>query len=182
MLRSRTFAPSGCSPAVAPPDEPSADPALSDRAGPLRACNRGPGRTKRGRSAKEEEQRGRRGRGRRGERGEGDQARAGQDAGPGEPATYSSSGTSSRRHASRIGCDDPPALLRGVAAHGEQRVAVEDAGEHFGVGLEGALAELGRQGRAFQLERVVRGVEVQLERHPVGAEREAQDRAVRRSR
>jgi hypothetical protein len=32
------------------------------------------------------------------------------------------------------GVDDAPAVDRGVAAHGEQRVAVEDSGEHFPVG------------------------------------------------
>ena len=56
-------------------------------------------------------------------------------------------------------------------------IAVEHAREHFAVRLQRALAELRGHDGLLELERVVRAVHVELERHAVGSEGEAQHRA-----
>ena len=95
--------------------------------------------------------------------------------GPSEPALYVSSGTSSARHAASTGATMRHPSTAESPAHRQRGVSVEDAREHLAVGQQLAVAEEGVELALLELVGVARAVHVELERHLVGGEEDAQD-------
>ena len=69
---------------------------------------------------------------------------------------------------------DPPAVLGGVGPHREQRIAGQDALQHFTVGQEVGGAQLGLQRGPVQAQDIARAVHVDVELQGVRAETDPQ--------
>ena len=101
-------------------------------------------------------------------------AAVGQPAGPGAPGVVLLQRDACPAPGLKHRLKDPPAVFRGVAPDGEQRIAGQDTLQDFPVGQELGGAELGLQGGPVQAEDVAGAVHVDVELQGVRPETDPQ--------